>query len=111
MTDDTRDRVIAMEQKIAHHADILERIDSKLDCVLEKSTARDVKMTSIEKSVSEMAPSVQAVKDGLVFWRVGKYLAGIWLLIIQAFWIGSGLGVLLNHNPRPLPKEQHGTDP
>jgi hypothetical protein len=79
MPEDTRDRVIAMEQKIAHHADILERIDSKLDCVLEKSTARDVKMTSIEKSVSEMAPSVQAVKDGLVFWRVGKYLAGLGL--------------------------------
>jgi len=74
---DTRDRVIALEAHVADQGRVLDKMNGKLDCLLAKSIERDERMSRVETTVSTMAPSVEAVKNGLVFWRIARWAVGI----------------------------------
>lgn len=90
MNRDTRDRVIAIEQKMAQLYDTLEKMGGKLDAVLDRSIKRDKEVGAIKAQVQNMAPSVDVIKDGLIFWRVSRWIIGIVVVVTPIVWGVAG---------------------
>lgn len=95
---DTRDRVIAIEQNVSHLTDALCEIKKSVDCILERSVNRDKKVDKIENQVNGMAPSVQVLREGLIFWRVSRWILGILIAASATAWgVFDYIKVFLQH--------------
>jgi hypothetical protein len=81
MPDDHGERIAVLEEKVQSMEGSLSGMDRKLDAIMTRGAR-------METDIKIMAPSVAILRDGLVFVKWGRWLAGA---VVIALSYGAGI--------------------